>query len=104
MHELEPVRKVIEELAKSGKRRAKLELGRLVADPGVFADMFREMTKGTGLEGFRLDVEPVPVEVLCRKCKFSGKVKVTEHLHFARCPKCGKMADILSGDGIRIIY
>ena len=104
MHEVESVRKVMSELKKSGKKKASLRLGRLKASPKVFAGIFRELTKGTGLEGFKLEIEEIPVEILCRKCGFSGKVKVIEHLRFARCPKCGKVADILSGNELRIIY
>jgi len=104
MHESESVKKVISELKRSNRKSALLKLGRLRANPKVFAGIFRELIKGTELEGFRLDIEEIPVEILCRKCGFSGKIKVIEHLHFARCPKCGKVADILSGDELRIIY
>lgn len=104
MHEVESVRQVITELEKSGKRHATLRLGRLKASPKVFAGIFRELTKGTGLDDFKLEIEEIPVEVMCRKCGFSGKVKIVEHLHFARCPKCGKVADILSGNELRIVY
>ncbi len=105
MHDIKAVRYVISELEKLEEKPKKIivELGRIKGNPNVFRALFKQFTQGTGLSGIELEVDEVPVEIRCR-CGFAGRVKVIEHLQFARCPKCGKVAEILQGDKIEIKY
>ncbi len=101
MHELKEVEYVIKQLEKSNARHAKVILGEMRADKDGFLNMFKEMTKGTPLEGVRLDVFPVRPRARC-SCGFEGDVEIPKnmHIHFIRCPKCNKIADITEGNEV----
>jgi len=104
MHEFGSVQKAIQDLRRirPTPKKVKIVLGKMRGSAKVFEEMFREYTRGTELEGIELEIEQVPVEVRC-ECGLEGLVRVSEHIHFARCPKCGKVADILKGNELEII-
>jgi len=105
MHEMKVLQEVISELGRLGNpSRVKLKLGAMRAEPEHFRDMFSEYVKDSPLEGTELEIEEVPVEIFC-PCGFSGFVDVddaAEHTHFVRCPECGKIADVTSGNELEV--
>jgi len=105
MHELKAINNVISQLRKSGIKNGKVKilLGKMVADKNVFLDMFKEFVKGTELENISLDIIESPVKIRCI-CGFCGNVEIKEHIHFVRCPECNRIAEILEGNEIKIIY
>ncbi len=102
MHEMGVIEEIISELGKLGNpKRAKIRLGAMKGDPEQLREMFEEYVTGSPLEGTELEIEEVPVEAFC-PCGFSGFIDVEEHVHFVRCPKCGKVADIRSGNELEV--
>ena len=65
--------------------------------------MFREFAASTAFSGIEMEIQSVPVVVKCKGCGYQGNVAVMEHIHFARCPECSKVADILQGNELEII-
>jgi Zn finger protein HypA/HybF involved in hydrogenase expression len=104
MHEFGSVQWVIMELRKMdpAPRKVKIVLGKMRGSAKAFEEMFREYTRDTELKGIGLEIEQVPVEVKCG-CGLEGLVRVTEHVHFVRCPRCGKVADIIRGNELEIV-
>ncbi|RLJ06693.1 MAG: hypothetical protein DRP18_00100 [Candidatus Aenigmatarchaeota archaeon] len=103
MHEFTAVQKAINEILGMEQRpkKVKIILGKIYGNAKNFKDMFREHTRGTPIENIDIEIEQVPVEIKC-ECGFSGTVKILEHVHFVRCPLCGKVADILKGDELKV--
>ena len=103
MHELGSVQKVIQDLKRMDPipKRITIVLGKMRGSAKGFEDMFREYTRDTELEGIGMEIEQVPVKVKC-ECGLEGLDRVTDHLHFVRCPKCGNVADILQGNELDI--
>ena len=103
MHEFPAVQVVISEALRlqPTPKRIRVRLGKMRGHPKAFEEMFREHSRGTPIEGIGLEIEQVPVEVKC-KCGFSGLVRVMEHLHFVRCPLCGKTADVERGNELEL--
>jgi len=105
MHEMKAVQKVVEELMSMEPRpeKIKIKLGRMMANPQVFGQMFREFVAATQFSGIDFEIEPVDVVARCGKCGFHGRVDVIEHVHFVRCPDCKKVAEILKGNELEIV-
>ena len=105
MHEMRAVQKLVEDIMELDPRpeRVKVRLGRMLADPQVFRQMFKEFASQAGFHGIEIDIESVPVIAKCDKCGFRGSVPVMEHVHFVRCPDCKKVADILQGNEMEIL-
>jgi len=105
MHEMKAVQQLIEELMALDPKpeKIKVRLGRMLANPRVFKQMFREFAESIGFSGIDIEVEEVPVVARCDKCGFSGNVPVIEHVHFVRCPDCNKVADIVQGNELEIV-
>jgi Zn finger protein HypA/HybF involved in hydrogenase expression len=103
MHEFGSVQEAIKKLGqlRPAPRRVRIRLGRMRGSAKGFEEMFREHTRETGFEGIGLEVESVPVEISC-SCGLSGLVRVMEHVHFVRCPKCGQVADVVRGNELEI--
>ena len=105
MHEISAVQEVLAELERLSERkpdRVKIKLGLLRAEPESFVAMVREHLMGTELEGLELEIEPVPVEIEC-SCGLCSEVEVDGHIHFVRCPMCGKIANVLKGNELEVI-
>jgi len=102
MHEMKLVQEVISELGRIGNpARVRIRLGAMKAEPEQLRSMFKEYVMGSPLEGTELDIEEVPVEGFCT-CGFEGPVEVHGHVHFVRCPECGSVLDIRSGNELEV--
>jgi len=106
MHEMAALQEVVRELSRLGNpKKAKLRLGAMRADPEHFKELFDEYVRDSPFEGTELNIEDVPVEGLCT-CGFSGFVDPPEggegHIHFVRCPNCGRVLDITKGNEIEV--
>ena len=82
-------------------RKVRIRLGKMRGSAKGFEEMFREHTRDTELGGLELEIEQVPVEVKCQ-CGLEGPVRIMEHVHYVRCPKCGQIADVLKGNELDI--
>jgi Zn finger protein HypA/HybF involved in hydrogenase expression len=103
MHENRLVNTVVSELLDRNLKKAKLRLGRMHCRADVFQELFRAHTKGTPIEGMKLEIEEVPVKIRC-ECGFAGRVPVMEHVHFVRCPQCNQIVEPLTGNELEITY
>ncbi len=70
---------------------------------------FEILTKGTILEGAKLEIEEEEVRVRCPACKYEGRIDYVEDdsFHFSipilRCPSCGGKVEITEGGGCRVV-
>ena len=103
MHEFGSVQEAITRLrqVRPTPRRARIRLGRMRGSAKGFEELFREHTRDTELQGIGLEIESVPVEISCQ-CGLEGTVRVMEHVHFVRCPKCGHVTDAVRGNELEI--
>lgn len=64
---------------------------------------FEILTKGTRLEGARLEIEPVEARIRCPRCGYTGKPDYLDdpEFHFIvpviTCPQCGAEVEVVSG-------
>ncbi len=102
MHEFKAVNEVVRKiLAAEEPRIAEITLGELYGDADNFKKTVKELLKGTKAENVIISIKQTPLKVKCT-CGFSGRIKVMDHIHFVRCPRCGKIAEIKSGDELVI--
>lgn len=69
---------------------------------------FEVLTKGTALEGARLDLIILPVSLVCSKCGFQGPLPMGaadphDALPLAECPQCGALTPVQGGRGVESI-
>ncbi len=69
---------------------------------------FEVLTKGTVLEGARLDLIVLPVTLSCAECGFQGPLPMGaadphDALPVAECPQCGAVAPVQGGRGVESI-
>ena len=69
---------------------------------------FEVLTKGTVLEGARLDLVILPVTLVCLQCGHQetlplGAVDPHDALAMAECPKCGAVTPVQGGRGVESI-
>jgi hydrogenase nickel incorporation protein HypA/HybF len=94
MHELGIIQNlftIIEEVAEENNlvriNKVKLKLGKLQQIvPEIFRFAFEIVAKGTKAERATLDIEYVPIRMLCNTC--NNKFIVEEHVYI--CPKCAQ--------------
>jgi hydrogenase nickel incorporation protein HypA/HybF len=106
MHELGIINNlftIIEKVAEENKlvriNTVKLKLGRLQQIvPEMFTFAFETVAKGTKAEGAALDVEYVPIKMLCKTC--NNEFIVEEHVYI--CPKCDQTS-LTMLEGMEII-
>jgi len=93
MHELSIAMSIVEMAQEEAERRSvridavHLDLGPLsgvVADALLFS--YEIACSGTPLEGSRLAIREVPIEVYCPACKAQ---KILTSMQWFRCPECG---------------
>jgi hydrogenase nickel incorporation protein HypA/HybF len=104
MHELSVTRNIVAIVAEhAGARRVKrvtLDIGDLSAImPDAIAFCFDVCSKGTALDGARLEINRIPGRARCRDCgsEFSFPSLVTP------CPDCGaRAAECLAGEDMLI--
>lgn len=104
MHEFTSVMKIIDEIKRMEPRpdTVRVTLGKMLGTARGFEGMFREYTQGTPIQGIGLHIIQPDVLVKCPHCRFEGVVRVVEHIHFVRCPICGKVADIMQGNELSV--
>ena len=107
MHEISLVESVValieDERRKQGFSRVRtirLKVGRLGhAEPEALRFCFDAVTRGTIVDGARLDIDIVPGEGWCASC--SRTVPLEER--FAECPLCGNAPiRMTAGDELRV--
>ncbi len=69
---------------------------------------FEVLTKGTALEGARLDLIILPVTLSCTQCGFQGPLPMGaadphDTLPVAECPQCGALTPVQGGRGVESI-
>jgi hydrogenase nickel incorporation protein HypA/HybF len=102
MHELSIAMSIVEMAQEEAERRAvrvdavHLELGPLsgvVAEALLFS--YEMACSGTLLEGSRLVIKPIPIEVYCPACKTD---KTLHSMQWFSCPECGApTSDVIHG-------
>lgn len=104
MHEFGSVQKAIQDIKKMDPvpKKVLIRLGKMRGSAKTFEEMFREYTRGTEIENIDVRIEQVLVEVKC-ECGLEGHVRVTEHIHFVRCPKCNNIADVIKGNELEVV-
>jgi hydrogenase nickel incorporation protein HypA/HybF len=106
MHELGIIQNlftIIEEVAEENNlikiHKVKLKLGELQqVVPEMFTFTFEIVAKGTKAEGAILDVEYVPIRMLCKTC--NNEFIVEEHVYI--CPECAQ-TNLTMLEGMEII-
>jgi Zn finger protein HypA/HybF involved in hydrogenase expression len=103
MHEFGSVQEAIRRLRQiqPAPRRVRIRLGKMRGSAKAFEEMFRENIRDTELRGIGIEIESIPVEISC-PCGLSGLVRVMEHVHFLRCPRCGQVTDPVRGNELEI--
>ena len=102
MHETAAAKKIADEIIQKKAHHSTVRIGKMYGNKERFLELVKEFLCGTPLEGATIDAEEVDVVVKC-ECGFSGKIDVREHVHFVRCPKCGKVAEIIEGNDIELL-
>lgn len=107
MHELSIAMSIVDIAQEEAERRdvkvdaVHLELGPLsgvVAEALLFS--YGMACVGTRLEGSRLVIKEVPIEVYCPACKVR---RILTSMQWFRCPECGTpTADVLRGKELAI--
>jgi len=75
---------------------------RILSDRALI-NAFEIVSRETRLEGASLEIESIPVSVVCERCGYEGAVKTLEDeaFHFAvpilSCPVCGADVNVISG-------
>lgn len=101
MRETDLVMQLIETLRQRGcNGHASVRLGRALADPATFADIFAEFSRGTYFEYVDLEVEAVDPEITC-SCGYSGPVTGPDDV--SACPRCGATPELARGTEFEII-
>ena len=107
MHELSIAMSIVDSALEEAERRdvtvhaVHLELGQLsgvVADALLFS--YEMACAGTALEGSRLVIREVPIEVYCAACKAK---RILDSMQWFCCPACGApTSDVLHGRELTI--
>ncbi len=69
---------------------------------------FEVLTKGTPLEGARLNLIVLPVTLACTECGFQGPLPMGaadphEAMPVVECPQCGALTPVQGGRGVESI-
>ncbi|MDY6776542.1 MAG: hydrogenase maturation nickel metallochaperone HypA [Candidatus Nanohaloarchaea archaeon] len=79
---------------------AHVRLGRALADPDKFRNIFSRFSRGTYFENVNLDIEPVEPVVSC-SCGYQGIPRSADEL--TTCPRCGGEPRLEEGDEFEIV-
>jgi hydrogenase nickel incorporation protein HypA/HybF len=108
MHEMSIAQSLIDILEEEMTRHhaevlksVRLRLGELSAIvPDSLSFCFEIATKGTNMEGARLDMDIIPLKGVCQDCRKEFHIKE----YVFECPHCGgKNIDTLSGQDLSIV-
>jgi hydrogenase nickel incorporation protein HypA/HybF len=106
---------IMAELKKSGEAPAghtlevTLKVGALeMHSEAASRQAFEVLTKGTPLEGARLNLIVLPVTLSCIECGFQGPLPMGaadphDALPLAECPQCGALTPVQGGRGVESI-
>ncbi|MBI2094738.1 MAG: hydrogenase maturation nickel metallochaperone HypA [Candidatus Omnitrophica bacterium] len=106
MHEANFTNRIVEAILEAADRipgarprKVRVLVGEMLhLAPASVALHYDRLTRGTRLEGVRLELEEKPARIRCRRCGREGGV---EDHHFLICARCGSTdADLLSGNEI----
>lgn len=107
MHELSIANDIFNGVVEETKKRKisriisiKIEVGKLMAIvPEALEFSFETITKGTFLEGAKLDIVDVPLKMKCNNC--SNEFEVNDYAY--TCPNCQNTeCEIISGNELLI--
>ena len=106
MHELSLITNIFQQALEAKAKKVSVTLGALKGVPKQqFTEMFRELAEGTEIEGADLEVREVPLTIRCA-CGHGEEIQDVPHIHHAvldwPCPKCGKAAEIVTGNEMEI--
>ncbi len=101
MHEQSAVEAIIKTLEEKAPKKAKIKLGMMRGEKSRILDIFNTQVEGTPLAQIDIEIEQVPVTSKCA-CGFEGTIDIPGHVHFIRCPKCGKIIEPLTGNELEI--
>ena len=103
MHEFGSVQEAIRKLrtVNPPPKSVRISLGKMRGSAKGFLEMFLEHTRETELDGIKVEMVSIPVEIKC-KCGLEGPVRIIPHVHFVRCPMCGEVADVVKGNELDI--
>ncbi|MGC9517993.1 MAG: hydrogenase maturation nickel metallochaperone HypA [Methanomicrobiales archaeon] len=109
MHELSMadamVKTVIEVAEKNDAQEiteVDIELGEMtLLNPEQLKFMIEVLSEDSLLEGAKINIETIPIEIKCNNCGYSGKTKSDDLDHYApiiNCPECESMElEIITG-------
>jgi hydrogenase nickel incorporation protein HypA/HybF len=98
-----------EEVQAGGHLMVTLKVGALEMHSEEAArQAFEVLTKGTVLEGARLELIILPVTLSCPQCGFQGPLPMGaadphDALPLVDCPQCGALTPVLGGRGVESI-
>ncbi len=101
MHEQSAVEAIIKTLEEKTLKKARIKLGMMRGEKSRILDIFKTQVEGTPLEQIDIEIEQVPVTSKCA-CGFEGTIDIPGHVHFIRCPRCGKIIEPLTGNELEI--
>ena len=102
MHETAAAKKIADEIIQKNAHHSTVRIGKMYGNKERFLELVKEFLCETPFEDALINAEEVDVVAKCG-CGFSGKIDVREHIHFVRCPKCGKVAEIIAGNSIELL-
>jgi hydrogenase nickel incorporation protein HypA/HybF len=71
---------------------------------GPLRQAFDIVSKGTPLEGAKLEVEEFAVEVECRRCHETRRITADDLIgHLFICPDCGESREIEEAHGLELV-
>lgn len=116
MHEYGLMEDVVNVALEASRRAGHQPVARVRIEVGEFAVATREsletafevLTRGTPLQGTRLDIAEVPGYAVCDACRFEGSAaelgdELCEPPALLLCPRCGVPLRVTSGAGISVI-
>jgi len=92
-----------------GVTRVRVEVGEFaVASRESLETAFEILTRGTPLEGSRLEISEVSGHAVCERCGFEGSAadlgdEVSEPPALLLCPRCGTPLLVTAGSGISLV-
>ena len=79
-----------------------IEIGKLtMLNPEQLRFLLEVLTEDTLLEGAKITIEEIPVEIKCNSCNYTGKTDLDESDHYlmiVKCPQCDERdLEIITG-------
>ncbi len=109
MHELSIAMSLVDAACEEAERLGKVQVAALHLRLGALSGVVREALEfsfglaalGTAIEGARLEVQEVPVIVLCPTCRAERQLPSLQHF---RCPVCAsETPDVVHGRELELV-